>query len=1158
MSQPEFVHLHLHSQYSLLDGAIRLDDLIAKAKEYGMPAVAVTDHGNMFGALEFYLACRGAGVRPVIGSEVYVAPGSRFDKEQGNTPDANSAYHLILLCTNLQGYRNLSRLVSAGYKEGFYRRPRIDKELLAAHSDGLIALSACLKGELATLCSRNRLDEARECARWYAETFPGRYYVELQENGIPEQAAANERLLAIARELGLPPVATNDCHYLNREDARAHEVLLCIQTGKTMNDPSRMRFSTEEFYVKSPAEMAAAFAYAPDAVANTAAIAGQCDLDLGDFKTYHFPRFEPPEGQNLDETLDAEAQHGLASRLVTIRAKNPALTAEDEQAYRQRLSIELDCIRQMGFSGYFLIVADFINWAKDRGIPVGPGRGSAAGSLVAYAIRITDLDPIPYNLLFERFLNPERISMPDIDVDFCQDRREEVIQYVTEKYGRDKVCQIITFGTMAARGVIRDVGRALDMPYGEVDRIAKLIPEVLGITLAQALKQEPKLPELAAGDSRVKELIETALRLEGLTRHASTHAAGVVVAPTELEDFCPVYKDQKNGSITTQFSMKYVEKIGLVKFDFLGLKNLTVIDNAVRLIHEGKTPGFDIALLADDDAETYRLLQSGNTTGVFQLESSGMKELLTKLKPSCFEDIIAVCALYRPGPLGSGMVDDFIERKHGRKKVTYDLPQLEPILKDTYGVIVYQEQVMQIARTLAGYSLGGADLLRRAMGKKDPVAMAKEKDKFLEGAKGLGINLKKAEAIFDLMAKFAEYGFNKSHSAAYALIAYQTAFLKAHYPVEFMAALLTEDMGNTDKVVKNIADCREMGIEVLPPDINASVLSFRVLGNSIRFGLGAVKNVGEGAIEAIIEARKEGEFRDIFDFCERVDLRKVNKRVVESLVKCGAFDATGARRSQLMAALEDAMSLGQKIQQERDSAQVSLFGTAEIVKGNGNGKGKLPDLPEWDAKLLLGFEKEAIGFFITGHPLGRYAAEIKRFATADCASLADLSDRSEVRICGMVAGLKENITKKGDRMGFVTLEDLTGSVEVIVFPDVYSKAVAYLKSDEPLIVAGSVDIGEKSTKIKATDIVPLSEMTERETKRVRFTLRADGLERGSLESLRDVILRYRGGCRASLRLVLPEECAVTIRLPDSYSVAAREELSLEVESLLGYNAVSFN
>ncbi|HSR36028.1 MAG TPA: DNA polymerase III subunit alpha, partial [Desulfurivibrionaceae bacterium] len=619
---------------------------------------------------------------------------------------------------------------------------------------------------------------------------------------------ANQRLQQIATELNIPLVATNDCHYLNKGDARAHEVLLCIQTGKTMNDPRRMQFSADEFYVKSPEEMAAAFHYAPQAVANTLAIAEQCNLDLGNFKTYHFPKFDPPPGETLDEMLAADARRGLEARLAAIRAKNPGFTDEQEEAYRTRLQIELDCIKQMGFPGYFLIVADFINWAKDHGIPVGPGRGSAAGSLVAYSIRITDIDPIPYNLLFERFLNPERISMPDIDVDFCTDRREEVIRYVGEKYGQDKVCQIITFGTMSAKAVIRDVGRALDMPYGEVDRISKLVPEVLNITLDQALKQEPKLNELAAADPRVKELIEIALRLEGLTRHASTHAAGVVVAPDTMEEFCPVYKDQKTGSINTQYSMKYVEKIGLVKFDFLGLKNLTVIDNAVKIIRAGKKPDFDINLLSDDDQASYELISAGNTTGVFQLESSGIKEMLVKLKPSCFEDVIAACALYRPGPLGSGMVDDFIDRKHGRKDVVYDLPQLEPILKDTYGVIVYQEQVMQIARTLGGYSLGGADLLRRAMGKKDPAEMAKQKDIFLAGAKNNSIDMKKAEAIFDLMAKFAEYGFNKSHSAAYALIAYQTAYLKAHYPVEFMAALLTEDMANTDKVVKNINDCR--------------------------------------------------------------------------------------------------------------------------------------------------------------------------------------------------------------------------------------------------------------------------------------------------------------------------------------------------------------
>jgi DNA polymerase-3 subunit alpha len=917
-----------------------------------------------------------------------------------------------------------------------------------------------------------------------------------------------------------------------------------------------MRFSASEFYVKSPEEMAAAFHYCPEAVTNTARIAERCSLEL-DFKTYHFPQYSLPEGKSLDEALEEEAAEGLDSRLATIRSRNPDFGFADEQLYRERLRVELDCIKQMGFPGYFLIVADFINWAKKQGIPVGPGRGSAAGSLVAYAIRITDLDPIPYNLLFERFLNPERISMPDIDVDFCTDRRDEVIQYVADKYGRDKVCQIITFGTMAARGVIRDVGRALDMPYGDVDRIAKLVPGDLGMTLDKALKVEPKLNEMAGADPKVKELLDVGLCLEGLARHASTHAAGVVVAPGALEEFCPVYKDQKTGVINTQYSMKYVEKIGLVKFDFLGLKNLTVIDNTVKLIRAGKDPDFDITLLRDDDTASYELISAGNTTGVFQLESSGMKEMLVKLKPSCFEDIIAACALYRPGPLGSGMVDDFIERKHGRRKVTYDLPQLEPILKDTYGVIVYQEQVMQIARTLAGYSLGGADLLRRAMGKKDPAVMAKEKVPFLEGAKQQGIDPKKAEAIFDLMAKFAEYGFNKSHSAAYALIAYQTAYLKAHYPVEFMAALLTEDMGNTDKVVKNIADCREMGIDVLPPDINASYHSFRVFGNSMRFGLGAIKNVGGGAIEAIIEARKDGEFADLFDFCERVDLRKVNKRVIESLVKSGAFDSTGAKRSALMAVFDDAVSLGQKIQEERESSQVSLFGTDEIVKNTGNGIGMLPDVPEWDDKLKLGFEKEALGFFITGHPLDRYAQDMKRFTSVDTAGLSEVAEGKEVRVCGIVVALKEMTTKKGDRMGFATIEDLVGAVEVVVFPEPYAKSGEFLKSEEPLVITGTVDVGEKSTKIKASDIVPLSELTAQGTKRVHFTLNAQATDRGQLEALREIMGRYNGTCQALLHIDIPETCRATIPLAENFRVAASDELALAVEKLVGYRAIRF-
>lgn len=1168
-----FVHLHVHTQYSLLDGAIRFDDLIAKAKELNMPAIAMTDHGNMFGAAEFYLKCKKAGVKPIIGCELYIAPDSRFSKDSKGISDA--AYHLILLCENMRGYKNLSYLTSAGYKEGFYYRPRIDRELLSGHSEGLIALSACLKGEVAMQCGRGRMDEALETARWYSELFPDRYYIELQENTIPEQDIVNKRLLEVAAGLKLPLVATNDCHYLNREDARAHEVLLCIQTGKTMSDPTHMKFSVDEFYVKSPEEMAQAFSYAPESISNTLAIAERCNLDLPvDGKTYYFPHFDPPEGKNHDDMLKELATEGLKERMITILAKYPDMTLEQQQAYFDRLEIELDCIREMKFPAYFLIVSDFIRWAKDRGIPVGPGRGSAAGSLVAYATRITDLDPLPYNLLFERFLNPERISMPDIDVDFCQDRRGEVIQYMVDKYGRERVCQIITFGTMGAKAVVRDVGRALNMTYADVDRIAKLIPDDLKMTLSKALQQEAQLREMSASDPQVKDLLDTALCLEGLTRHASTHAAAVVVAPDQLEEFLPIYKDQKTGSINTQYSMKYVELVGLVKFDFLGLKNLTVIQNAVKLVRAGKDPHFDITTLRDDDQASYELISAGNTTGVFQLESSGMKEMLVKLKPSCFEDVIAACALYRPGPLGSGMVDDFIDRKHGRKPVVYDLPQLEPILKDTYGVIVYQEQVMQISRSLAGYSLGQADLLRRAMGKKDDNEMSRQKGLFLEGAKTSNLDPKKAEAIFDLMHKFAEYGFNKSHSAAYALIAYQTAYLKAHYPVEFMAALLTCDMDSTDKVIKNISDCRELGIEVLPPDVNKSGLTFTVVGKSMRFGLGAVKNVGTGAIEAILEARKDGAFAGLYDFCERVDLRRVNKRVIESLIKCGAFDSCGAARSAQMEGLEAATSLGQRIQQERDSAQVSLFGTAEVVKINGSG-GKLPDVPEWHDKEKLAFEKEALGFLITGHPLDRYIADIKRLTSADIASIGELADGSEVRVCGIVSGLKEITTKKGDRMGFVTIEDLSGSAEITVFSDIYASAVNLLKSDDPLLITGKLEKGEKGAKIlvqaqkeggsewqqkhrgPAGDIKLLQDARAETTKKVLFSLRMDDMPVERLDALKNIIERYNGSVPTFIQFVIPERSLSTLPLSKNLSVMASDDLRLEVERLFGYNAATF-
>jgi len=1165
-----FAHLHLHTQYSLLDGAIRIDDLVAKAKSCNMPAIAITDHGNMFGAVEFYLKCKKAGIKPIIGCELYIAPDSRFSKDTKGISEA--AYHLILLCENMIGYKNLCYLSSAGFKEGFYYRPRIDRELLEQHAEGLIALSACLKGEVAMQCAQGRMETALETARWYADLFPDRYYIEIQENTLPEQDKVNKRLLEVAKELNLPLVATNDCHYLNREDAKAHEVLLCIQTGKTMSDPSHMKFSADEFYLKTPQEMAAAFHYAPEAIENTVAIAQRCNLELPLEKEYYFPHFEPPAEKTHDDLLAEQAYAGLKERLADIRKKNTDLTEEQEKAYFNRLQLELDCIRSMKFPAYFLIVADFINWAKNQGIPVGPGRGSAAGSLVAYAIRITDIDPLPYNLLFERFLNPERISMPDIDVDFCQDQREKVIEYVVNKYGRELVCQIITFGTMKAKAVVRDVGRALDMPYGDVDKIAKLIPDDLKMTIEKAIKQEARLKELADTDTKVKELLETAICLEGLTRHASTHAAGVVVAPKRMEEFLPVYKDQKTGSINTQYSMKYVEMVGLVKFDFLGLKNLTVIQNAVQLVRQGKAPDFDIATLKDDDKASYDLISDGNTTGIFQLESSGMKEMLVKLKPSCFEDVIAACALYRPGPLGCGMVDDFIDRKHGRKPVTYDLPELEPILKDTYGVIVYQEQVMQISRTLAGYSLGRADLLRRAMGKKDPAIMAKEKEPFLEGARAQGLDIKKAEAIFDQMAKFAEYGFNKSHSAAYALIAYQTAYLKAHYPVEFMAALLSCDMDSTDKVLKNISDCREQGVEVLPPDINRSGHSFTVVDSSIRFGLGAVKGIGAGAIDAIIEARKEGAFSDIFDFCERVDLRKVNKRVAEALVKCGAFDSLHKHRAPLMSILDEAIATGQRFQEEKESAQVSLFGDMPEITQPRNGR-KLPEIEEWHDKEKLAYEKEALGFLITGHPLDRYAADIQRLAGSNIVNLPNLPDGCEIRICGIVTSLKEITTKKGDRMGFVTIEDLTGTVEVTVFSGIYLDAVELLKSDEPLLIAGKLEKGEKGCKLLVMkplenrnrkfqqngngEIKLLSEAQEQATTRVTLALRLPELTKDQLQPLRQLLEEHNGNLPVHLLLEMPDRSHTVIRLPEHLKVAASDEFRVAVQRCVGYNATVF-
>jgi DNA polymerase-3 subunit alpha len=1108
----------VHSQYSLLDGAIRFDDLFEKAREFNMDSLALTDHGNMFGAIEFYQKAIKRGIKPILGCEIYVAPGSRHEKRSG----LEKPHHLTLLVKNRTGYYNLVQLVSLAHLEGFYYKPRVDKDLLEKHREGLFALSGCMKGEIPLGITNSSMAGALETARQYKEIFGDRLFLEIQNNKVEGQDQINEGMIEIGRELGIPLVATNDCHYLRKEDARAHEVLLCIQTGKTLNDNDRMKLSSEEFYFKSPEEMESLFAQCPEAIENTLRIAEECNLELR-FGDYKFPKFSPPDGKSLDLYLEELSKAGLTSRLGHI--------SEPNGRYWTQLENELDMIRSMGFAGYFLIVADFINFAKERGIPVGPGRGSAAGSVVAFALRITDIDPLKYGLLFERFLNPERISMPDVDVDFCMERRDEVIEYVTEKYGKDNVAQIITFGKMQAKAVIRDVGRALDMPYSEVDRIAKLIPGTLNITLQQALKQEPTLKELQEKDDRVKNLISIALSLEGLTRHASTHAAGIVISNKPLTDYLPLYRGQ-NGEVITQYSMKDVEKIGLIKFDFLGLKTLTVIHKAVEMVRRDRDSVFDLDSIDLADKGTYDLLSSGATNGVFQLESAGMKELMVKLKPEIFEDIIALVALYRPGPLGSGMVDDFIKRKHGKEPVEYVLPQLKKVLGETYGVIVYQEQVMQIATLLADFSPGEADVLRRAMGKKIPAEMEKQRERFMDGARKRKIDPQMAERIFELMAKFAEYGFNKSHSAAYALIAFHTAYLKTHFPVEFMASLLTSEADTTDKIVKYIAECRDMKIEVLPPDVNESWRDFTVVGDRIRFGLAAIKNVGAGSIDSIVAGReKEGPYRSVFDFCRRVDLRRVNKRVLESLIKSGAFDFTGARRAQIMLTLDEAVDRAQDYHKARNSKQMGIFSQLENEETDWSDRGLPSQVEEWPENQLLAFEKEAVGFYITSHPLARFEKEMKRHTRDDTLTILDKPNGSEVKVCGVASGLKEIQTRKGERMAFLTLEDMRGLVEVILFPDVFQSSLSHLRGDDPLVVRGILDMDDENPKIKAAEVIPLAESSETSVTKVHFTLRSPGIGRDQLVNLKRILLENPGETEAVLHLVVPTHGETIIRLP---------------------------
>jgi len=1141
-----FVHLHCHTDYSLLDGACDIGQLMKLVSEQKMPAVAMTDHGNLFGAVEFYNAAKANGVHPVIGCEVYVSQQghkTRSDQDRYN--------HLVLLCENQEGYRNLTKLVSTAYLEGFYYKPRIDLDLLAQHSKGLIGLSACLRGHIAETILSDKYEDARRLAHTYSDIL-GRnnFFLEVQDHHLDQDKKLTPDLNRLSQETGLPLVATNDSHYLRKDDARAHEILMCIQTGKTMSDPNRMHWSTSDFYLKSRDEMMELFGELEDAVDRTWEIAQRCHVSLQKVAE-PFPRFDVPPTHTTDTYFESVAREGFEKRrprLEAMRAKG--LLKHDIPEYIERLEREIKMIQTMKFSGYFLIVWDFIYYAKSIGIPVGPGRGSAAGSLVGYAMAITDIDPLQYGLLFERFLNPERISMPDIDIDFCMNRRGEVIQYVTKKYGREQVAQIITFNTLGARSAIKDVGRVLEMPFADVERLTKMVPNELNISLEDAMQAEPGFGEAAKKDPRADDVLKVALRLEGLARNCSVHAAGVVISPQPLIELVPLYKTNRD-EIVTQFDMNGLDKLQLLKMDFLGLTTLTLIQDALRLIE--KRHGVTIVPedLPLDDPATYDVFCKGITSGVFQFESGGMRDILRRYRPSRLEDLTALNALYRPGPIQGGMVDDFIERKWGRRAVQYDLPELKELLEETYGVIVYQEQVMQISNRIAGYSLGDADLLRRAMGKKKVEEMAAQRERFIKGAVERGHSPKKIEKIFDLMEQFAGYGFNKSHSAAYAYLAFVTAYLKAHYPIDFMAALLTSETGTTAKVVKYINECREMGITILPPDVNHSEFSFTPDGdNQIRFGLGAVKNLGQSAVEAIARARQEdGAFTSIYQFCEKVDMSAVNRRMLESLIKAGAMDSLEGTRAQKMAAAEGAMESGQRVWRDRESGQGGLFG--EIFGNTETHAKPLPDVPDWTEKDKLAGEKELLGFWVTGHPLDRYTDKIAELATHDSQNLEGLNKGAEVAICGVLTGIARKRNKDGKPWASMTLEDLTGSVEALVFATSYERLAPQVMEDQAVLVRGlALPEESASTKISVQDIIPLdnARIDLPSVISVRVWLGRNGVA-DKAQALEQLFRRKPGDTQVRLRLEAPRDFSVLLDV--STKVRPDREFKAAIEAICG-------
>jgi DNA polymerase-3 subunit alpha len=1205
----DFVHLHLHTEYSLLDGACRIDELLDQAVRLKMPAIAVTEHGNMFSSVIFHDRARARGLNPILGCEVYVAPGSRHNKS-GNPGETQN--HLVLLAETLEGYHNLIKLVSAGYTEGFYYKPRIDKELLARHAKGLIGLSSCLKGEVAEGLSHQQERKAIEAAAAYRDILgPGNFFLEMQWHGLEEQRIVNAGLPAIARDLDLPLVCTNDVHYLRETDAHPHDILLCIGTGKAFSDSKRLRYDAKQFFLKSAEEMAAAFGDFPEALLNTARIAERCNVRLADGENY-LPNFDVPPPFTLDEYFEHVAREGFRHRLPRLRqlaAAGGLRHTIDE--YEQRLSYEIDMIKRMNYPGYFLIVWDFIRYAREQGIPVGPGRGSAAGSLVAYALRITDVDPLEFNLIFERFLNPERVSMPDIDVDFCERRRGEVIEYVTRKYGRENVAQIITFGTMKARAVVRDVGRVLEMPFGDVDRVAKQIPAALDMTLEKALEESASLKDLEQNDPKVRDLLSVAKRLEGMTRHASVHAAGVVIAPDAITEHAPLYRGA-HDEIVTQWSMKDIERIGLLKMDFLGLSTLTLIFDAIEEIRRTTGVRLDVDNLPLDDQKTYQIFQDGQTYGIFQFESSGMRDILRKAKPQRLDDLIALNALYRPGPLRSGMVDDYIARKQGKTEIKYELPQLEPILTETYGVIAYQEQVMRIARELGGFTLGEADILRKAMGKKNPDVMAKQRGKFVDGAKKNGIPERKAGPIFDLMEHFAGYGFPKAHSTAYALLAYQTAYLKANYPWHFAAALLTIEAQNTDKLALYLGECRDRGIPVLPPDINESERRFTVEPErGVRFGLTAIKNVGDGAIEALLAVRsKVGRITSLHALCEELDLRLVNKRVFESLIKAGAFDSVAAAdpdlaalpsvavRPRLIAAVDAACEHGTRQQRDRNEGQAQLFAgfggddSSESVANGGRGPA-LPAATPWTEPEQLAFEKETLGLYWSGHPVDRHARDLKEFGARSTSELADLPANGsradawgpggprpiepDTSIGGIVAACRQLKTRKGDRMAVFTLEDAQGGVEVIAFPEAYQRAATLIETGTMVLVRGKLERDDESVRVLASEIVPIDCVRERLAREVAIRVKMP-VDRGVFEALGEVFSRHRGDRRISFEIEL--SCPKSVDgpcealqegaegVPDSHGLRVKADVSsqirvrpspaliAEVEQIVGPGAVS--